>query len=121
LYAGVIACFIKNWKALEPIQQARFPLIFAFIIVTLILILNSSSGSQLNTSYYHPHDTWSLWGGYLTGLFVGMIMMPSARRAASHVNSYEKLIMKIGAIFTVIFFSIVLPLYFTIYTPPSHP
>ena len=86
-------------------------------MVTLMLMLNSLSTQNLLNNY-HPHEKWSDWGGYITGLILGLVMMPRVRRAADYVGSYEKLCMKIGLILLVIYFSILLSCFFTVYSPP---
>jgi len=120
MFSGLIACFIVNWKALDSIPYIRCPLIFAFVMITMMLLLNSTGTSNYIPGY-HPHEKWSDWGGYITGFSLGLVMMPRLRRQATHVGSYEKLCMKIGVGLLVVYFSILLSCFFTVYNPPIRP
>lgn len=117
MFAGVTACFIVNWKAMDQISQARCPLIFAFVMLTLLLLLNSSNAT-LNTNAYHIKSAYADWGGWICGMGLGLVMMPRARVQAGYVGSYEKLCMKMGAVFIIVYWAILFSCYWTVYMPP---
>lgn len=78
MFAAMISCLIVNWKALAAYPQLKPPLIFSLIMFTIMLMLNSSSNTN-TLPYYHPHMVWGNWGGFINGLFLGLIMVPRAR------------------------------------------
>lgn len=120
MFSGFFACFIVNWKALDAYEQIRCPLIMSFVMLTLMLMLNSTAQPPQNAiNAYHVHEIWADWGGYITGMLLGLVMMPRARASAHYVGSYEKLCAKIGAGWLIVFYAILLSCYFTVYTPPK--
>ena len=119
MFSGLFACLMVNWKALDRVQHVRCPLIFAFVMITLLLLLNSTSVQNTGNNY-HTNQVYANWGGYLCGLFLGLIMMPRLRPQASYVGSYEKLCMKMGLAWLVIYWSILFSCYWTVYQPPCY-
>jgi membrane associated rhomboid family serine protease len=122
LYGGIIAAFIVNWKALERVQALRVPMIVILVVIWFFLMLNSASSfnGELIKSYRWK-DQFGNWGGWLAGIFLGLIMMPRLRGdPAFYVGSYEKFCAKVGAVWLVIYLAVIFSCFYTVYAPPQH-
>lgn len=92
-------------------------MIFTFVLINFMLLLNASYTNLFNR--YHPHEVLADLGGVLCGFPLGLVMMPRARNGADHVGSYERFMAKIGAGILVVYWAILFSCYFTVYNPLS--
>lgn len=87
-------------------------------MINLLLVLNFTYSK--GTVNYRVHNAAADWGGWLCGMGLGLVMTPKVRPQADYVGSYEKLCMKMGAVFLLIYWSILFSCYWTVYMPPQH-
>ena len=113
MVASLISLLIVNWKALAPMESARFMLIIFLILVFVFMLLYTLPGQTANQLSYKVVDVASNCGGFIIGFCFGLVIMPRVRRQASFVGSYEKLCMKIGAALTLVYFAILMSLFYT--------
>lgn len=116
MFAAMISTLAVNWHALAAYPQMKCPLIFIMVIFTMCLMLNSTTNQNV-TPFYHPHAVWSGWGGFINGLFLGLIMVPRARARDNGPNSYGRLCTYIGLGWLLVFYAIIFSCYFTVYDP----
>ena len=96
LLAGLMSLIIVNWVALSGpgASTLRCCLIFMIIIIFVILLLmNVSSNSY---EIIHQANTFGNMGGFFTGVFAGMFLVPTVRANARLPGSYEGIVKKIG-------------------------
>jgi len=120
MFGAMISTLCVNWHALDSLPQMKCPLILTMVIFFMLLLFNGLSGlnnSLWNLFKYHPHQVWASWGGFLCGLFLGLIMVPRARRCDEGPNSYGRLCTYIGSGLMVTYLGILLPLFFTVFDP----
>ena len=83
LPASMLGAVAVNWHALAPIGMMRIMLIMMLVLLTLYLILITSNEYQTGTPpgfvYY---DKYAHFGSFITGLFLGMMLMRRVRRIA---------------------------------------
>jgi hypothetical protein len=113
MVASLIALLIVNWKALSPMESARYMLVIFLIFVFVFMLLYTLPGQSMNSSAFKVVDIASNCGGFIIGFCFGLVIMPRVRRAAGYVGSFEKLCMKIGMVLTFIYFAILLSLFYT--------
>ena len=75
LFGGMLAMVIVNWKALDRNPEIRCCLIFFIVFILVFSLLFSYSSSIGINGTYTNVDIFGHIGGFLTGLFFGMIIM----------------------------------------------
>jgi len=87
-------------------------MIIMFLLLTVFLLI-----AQQDYSIYTVLNPLGHLGGFLTGLFVGLCIMPTVRQEASYHQSYEKKVRKIGYGLTALYFSLLIILFYTVSDP----
>lgn len=113
MVASLIALLIVNWKALAPMESARYMLVIFLIFVFVFMLLYTLPGQSMNSISFKVVDIASNCGGFIIGFFFGLVIMPRVRRAAGYVGSYEKLCMKVGIVLSLVYFATLLSLFYT--------
>lgn len=119
MFAAMISTLCVNWHALDAVPQMKCPLVLMLVLFTFMLMFNSLSGSTKILNYM-PHSMAADWGGFMAGLFLGLIFVPRARARDCGPGSYGRLCTYIGMGLTTVYLGILLPLFFTVYDPPRH-
>jgi len=118
MVASLISLLIVNWKALAPMESARFILAIFLMFVFVFMLLYTLPGQSANTTSFKVVDIASNCGGFIIGFFFGLVVMPRVRRQASFAGSYEKKVFMIGFGMSIVYFAIVLSLFYTIVAYP---
>lgn len=109
LLSGLLALVLVNWKALDRSPEVRCCLIVMVIFIVLFSVLMAFSNSG-NTV-----DTYGHLGGFISGFFVGIVVMVRFRgQEAAARGSYEKKVQIVGVIMTFIFYVLLTTLFFTV-------
>lgn len=117
IIAGLAALLIVNWKALENLAQMRcmmIVMIIMFLVLTLFMLIG-----QQDWGIYTVLNPLGHLGGFLTGMFVGLWLMPAVRQEASYHSSFEKKVRKVGYGLTFIYFTLLVILFYTV-SEPDH-
>lgn len=113
MVASLLALLIVNWKALAPMDSARYMLAVFLIFVFIFMLLYTLPGQSKNTAAFKAVDVASNCGGFIIGFCFGLVIVPRVRRAATYAGSYEKTCMMVGAGLTVVYFAILMSLFYT--------
>ena len=96
LLSGLLALVIRNFHALGSAGPLRICLIF-FIVIIFVIFLIMTASSESPGQSFSGVDLAGEGGGFMSGLWLGMMIMPAVRRGAERPGSCEKLVQKIGA------------------------
>ena len=112
LISGLLASVIVNWGALKGAGMMRICLIFMMVFLFVILLLISALGNAgiawLSISMAGEG------GGFMAGLFLGMMLMPHALQRPS---PWVKTIRKVGLGLTFIYCVILIPVFWASVEP----
>jgi membrane associated rhomboid family serine protease len=115
--SALLAAAIVNWKALEPLGMMRLCLVMMIVFLFVILLLFTNVQQPVFPGFVY-YDIYAHFGSSITGLFLGLMFMRRARRAARvQESSFEKLCFKIGAAGLLFFFALLITLWFTVVQP----
>lgn len=93
---GMAANLIVNFHAMHQLGGMRFCFLALIFGVFILVLLYTMPAWDVLTNGFKPADPLAQLGGLLTGLFVGLAMMPRVRRVAAHPGSYEKKLSLVG-------------------------
>lgn len=82
LPASMLGAVAVNWHALAPIGMMRIMLIMMLVLLTLYLILITSTDYPTGNAVFGYYDMYGHFGSFITGLFLGMMLMRRVRRIA---------------------------------------
>lgn len=82
LLGGLFALLIRNFKALSALESMRFCILAIILFLFLMILLYSMPAWTVHTNYFKPVDPLSQVGGFLSGIFTGLILMPTVRNKA---------------------------------------
>lgn len=113
LLGGMLGLLILNWKALSRAGNIRIMLaIFPFIIFISVLLYTMNSWSPIPGNLFAATSPTAMFGGFLTGVPLGLIMLPAVRPIARQPTSIEKKLRKIGALILLILWAVFLVCFF---------
>ena len=116
LVSGLMALVIRNWTALKGAGPLRFILLFVTIFLFIIFLLMTAS-TQNAGPQFSGIDLAGEGGGFMAGLWLGMMLMPAVRRGAERPGSFENLIAKVGAAISFIYILLITLLFILIAEP----
>ena len=112
LVSGLLSSVIVNWKALQGAGYMRVCLIFMMIMLMVVILLLSV---QDNAGYnWESISIAGEGGGFMAGIFVGMVLMPPALQRNDH---HVKLIRMIGLGSVIVYAAILIPVFFCAVEP----
>ena len=109
---GMTALMIVNTKALAPLGAKRYCLIALFPILFLVVLLYTMSSWKVLPNFFKPNDPYAQLGGLLSGLFLGLAMVPRVRRIGRMNGSFEKKLVPLGMGLLLLMWSILLLCFF---------
>ena len=115
LVSGMLGTVIVNWKALHGVGMMRICIIFMLVMLFVVILLLSAQPDALPGRFKGVSMTAEA-GGFMSGLGLGMMMMPYALQRPS---PYVKMIRKIGFIYTLIYCAIIIPVFFCVVEPAN--
>jgi len=120
-YTGaLLAAVIVNWKALEPIGMMRLCFVMMTVFLFMILLLFTApsalhSTGVLTSTYWTYYDFYGHFGSFLTGLFLGLIVIRRCRQVGRlQEKSYEKMCFYAGIAGCLVYLIVMLPIWFTV-------
>jgi len=108
LISGMLATVIVNWNALQGAGMMRICIIFMLVVLFVLMLLITVQPDVFPGRFVGVSLTAEA-GGFMSGLGVGMMLMPYALQRES---PYVKMIRKIGFIYTLIYCAILIPVFF---------
>jgi hypothetical protein len=109
--AALTSNIILNWQAIHQVGGCRFCLVFMNILVMGLVIMVTYS-PQIARGF--DRNSMAAEGGaYIVGLFLSLILLPTARAEANNAGSVEKKIKLVGYAGLLIFFAIIIPILYT--------
>ena len=116
MVSGLLALVIRNWTALKGAGPLRIILLFVIIFLFIIFLLLTASTQDAGPEFMGI-DFAGEGGGFMAGLWLGMVLMPAVRRGADRPGSFENLIMKIGGAISFIYVLLITLLFIFIADP----
>lgn len=108
LTSGLLASVIVNWKALSGAGMMRICLIFMSVMI-FVMILLLSSGQYDAGFEWEGISMAGEGGGYICGIFLGMILMPHALQTNP---PFVKKVRMLGVALAFIYTIILVPVFF---------
>ena len=112
LVSGLLASIIVNWKAMNGAGMLRIILIFMMVILFVVLLLLSVT-NNVGFQWMGISLTGEA-GGFMSGLCLGMILMPHALKQDT---PFVKKVRLVGMICTAIYCAILIPVFFAVVEP----
>ena len=113
LVSGMLGSVIVNWKALHGVGMMRVCIIFMVVMLFVVILLISAQPDAIPHIFKGVSMTAEA-GGFMSGIGLGMMMMPYALQRPS---PYVKMVRKIGFVLTLIYCAILIPVFFCVVEP----
>jgi hypothetical protein len=109
--AALTSNIILNWSAIEQLGGCRFCLVVMNLLVMGLVIMVTYTPNI--TLGFERNSISAEGGAYIVGLFLSLILLPTARPEANNPGSIEKKMRMVGYAGVLIFFAVVIPVLFT--------
>ena len=119
LVSGLLALVIRNWKPLNGAGQGgmlRVCLIFIIVMIFIVVLMLTASAASPGRDF-NGTDLGGEGGGFMAGLWLGMVMMPAVRHSANDRGSYERFVQKIGGGISIFYFLLLIILFIFVANP----
>lgn len=98
LVGGIFASLIRNIQALRPLGNMRFCILVLIVFLFVIYLLYTMPFWIVYSNDFKGADPLGMFGGFLTGTFVGLFTMPTVRAEAQRAKSFEKITALVGLV-----------------------
>ena len=113
LVSAMLGMVIVNWKVLATAGMLRICLIFMLVFLFIIVLMVSASVPAISIGFKGVSMA-AEGGGFMAGIGLGMMLMPYALERES---PYVGMIRKIGAVMTLIYCAVLIPVFYCAVEP----